>query len=104
MPYIAWTNAVSIGALTRPRVGLEAAHEIHRGRSRRDHSWIEGRNLIIDYRSAEGHAERLPALAAELVALKPDLLVGPSPERTSRGPLAASYSPNRSEALGPSAC
>jgi putative ABC transport system substrate-binding protein len=46
----------------------------------RDHGWIEGKNLIVDYRSAEGHAERLPALAAELVALKPDLIVGPSPQ------------------------
>jgi putative ABC transport system substrate-binding protein len=46
----------------------------------RDHGWIEGKNLIIDYRSAEGHAERLPALAAELVALKPDLIVGPTPQ------------------------
>ena len=44
----------------------------------RDHGWIEGKNLIIDYRSAEGHDERLLPLAAELVALKPDLLVGPS--------------------------
>jgi putative ABC transport system substrate-binding protein len=43
----------------------------------RDHGWIEGKNLIVDYRSAEGHADRLPALAAELVALKPDLIVGP---------------------------
>jgi putative tryptophan/tyrosine transport system substrate-binding protein len=48
--------------------------------SLRDRGWIEGKNLIIDYRSAEGHAERLPPLAAELVALKPDLLVGPSPQ------------------------
>jgi putative ABC transport system substrate-binding protein len=46
----------------------------------RDHGWIEGKNLIIDYRSAEGHAERLPPLATELVALKPDLIVGPSPQ------------------------
>ena len=44
--------------------------------SLRDHGWVEGKNLIIDSRSAEGHAERVPALAAELVALKPDLLVG----------------------------
>ena len=44
----------------------------------RDHGWIEGKNLIIDYRSAEGHDERLLPLAGELVALKPDLLVGPS--------------------------
>ncbi|WP_283815524.1 ABC transporter substrate-binding protein [Bradyrhizobium jicamae] len=46
----------------------------------RDHGWIEGKNLIIDYRSAEGHAKRLPSLAAGLVALKPDLIVGPSPQ------------------------
>jgi putative ABC transport system substrate-binding protein len=46
----------------------------------RDHGWIEGKNLIIDYRSAEGHAERVPPLANELVALKPDLLFGPGPQ------------------------
>jgi putative tryptophan/tyrosine transport system substrate-binding protein len=43
----------------------------------RDHGWIEGKNLIVDYRSAEGHAERLAPLVNELVALKPDVLVGP---------------------------
>jgi len=48
--------------------------------SLRDHGWIEGKNLIVDYRSAEGRAERLSALAAELVTLKPDLLVAPSPQ------------------------
>jgi putative ABC transport system substrate-binding protein len=48
--------------------------------SLRDHGWIEGKNLIVDYRSAEGRAERVSALAAELVTLKPDLLVGPSPQ------------------------
>jgi putative ABC transport system substrate-binding protein len=46
--------------------------------SMRDHGWIEGKNLIIDYRSAENHADRLAPLANELVALKPDVLVGPS--------------------------
>src|SRR5262249_24636470 len=48
--------------------------------SMRDHGWIEGKNLIVDYRSAEGHAERIAPLANELVALKPDVLVGPSPQ------------------------
>jgi putative ABC transport system substrate-binding protein len=48
--------------------------------SLRDHGWIEGKNLIIEYRSTDGHAERLLPLAAELVALKPDLLVGPGPQ------------------------
>ena len=35
----------------------------------------EGKNLIIDKRAAEGHIERLPALASELVALQPDAIV-----------------------------
>ena len=33
----------------------------------RDFGYVDGQNLVIEYRSAEGHAERLPALAAELV-------------------------------------
>jgi putative tryptophan/tyrosine transport system substrate-binding protein len=48
--------------------------------SLRDHGWIEGKNLIIDYRSADEHAERLPPLAAELIALKPDLVVAAGPQ------------------------
>ena len=48
--------------------------------SLRDHGWVVGKNLIIDSRYAEGHDERLPGLAAELVALKPDLLVGIAPQ------------------------
>jgi ABC-type uncharacterized transport system substrate-binding protein len=41
----------------------------------RDLGYVEGRNLVIEYRSAEGKYERLPALAAELVALKVDVIV-----------------------------
>jgi ABC-type uncharacterized transport system substrate-binding protein len=37
--------------------------------------WIEGKNLIIDYRFAEQKPERMPELAAELVRLKVDLIV-----------------------------
>ncbi len=36
--------------------------------------WIEGRNLTVEYRWAEGHLERHGPLAAELVALQPDLI------------------------------
>jgi putative ABC transport system substrate-binding protein len=36
----------------------------------RKQGYIEGDNLVIDYRFAEGHFERLPALAVELVAQK----------------------------------
>jgi putative ABC transport system substrate-binding protein len=41
----------------------------------RDLGYVEGRNVVIEHRSAEGKPERLPALAAELVALKVDVLV-----------------------------
>jgi putative ABC transport system substrate-binding protein len=37
--------------------------------------WIEGKNITIEYRFAEGKLERLPELAAELVRLKVDLIV-----------------------------
>jgi putative ABC transport system substrate-binding protein len=41
----------------------------------RDLAYVEGRNVAIEYRDAEGKPERLPALAAELVALKVDVIV-----------------------------
>src|SRR5713226_6983027 len=44
----------------------------------RDLGYVEGRNVVIEYRSAEGKLERLPALAAELVALKVDVIVAGS--------------------------
>ena len=37
--------------------------------------WIEGRNLQIDYRLAEGNADRARKFAADLVALNPDVIV-----------------------------
>ncbi len=37
--------------------------------------YVEGQNLVIDYRSPDGRPERLPELAAELVRLKCDVLV-----------------------------
>jgi putative ABC transport system substrate-binding protein len=44
----------------------------------RDLGYVEGRNLVIEYRDAEGKLDRLSALAAELVALKVDVIVAPS--------------------------
>ena len=40
-----------------------------------EHGYIEGQDLQIEYRSANGQADRFPALAAELVRLRPDLIV-----------------------------
>src|SRR4051812_28685480 len=41
----------------------------------RDLGYVEGRNVAIEVRAAEGKPERFPALAAELVALKVDVIV-----------------------------
>lgn len=41
----------------------------------RQHGYEEGRNLLIEFRWAEGNEARLPSFAAELVRLKPDVLV-----------------------------
>ena len=40
--------------------------------------WIDGRNLVIEYRWAGGDVERLPDLAADLVRRKVDLIVAPA--------------------------
>ncbi len=41
----------------------------------RELGYVEGRNLVIEYRDAEGKLEKFPALAAELVAFKVDVIV-----------------------------
>src|SRR5690349_14011510 len=46
----------------------------------REIGYVEGKNIVIDYRYAEGKLERLPDLAAELVRLKVDVIVAaPTP-------------------------
>ena len=45
----------------------------------RELGYIEGKNLLIEWRFADGVSERLPALAAELVRLKVEVLVASNP-------------------------
>jgi putative ABC transport system substrate-binding protein len=54
--------------------------------------YVEGQNLVIEYRSAEGHAERFPDMASELVRLKVDLIV-------TRGTPAVQAAKNASGAI-----
>jgi ABC-type uncharacterized transport system substrate-binding protein len=48
----------------------------------RELGYVEGKNIVIEWRSAEGKLDRLPGLAAELVSLKVDVIVTPSPTVT----------------------
>ncbi|HEX2230299.1 MAG TPA: ABC transporter substrate-binding protein [Candidatus Binatia bacterium] len=52
-----------------------------------DLGYIEGKNIAIEYRWAEGKLDRFPELATELVRLKPDVLVtsGPPATRAAKG-------------------
>jgi putative ABC transport system substrate-binding protein len=72
-----------------PRIGiliptsgsiLSARVEAFRQRLR-EHGYVEGKNIFIEYRYSEGKSERVPDLAAELVRLKVDIIVtiGPGP-------------------------
>ena len=47
-------------------------------RKLRELGWVDGQNLVIEYRWAEGNVERLPDLAAELVRRKVDVIVAPA--------------------------
>src|SRR2546425_12786083 len=66
-----------------PRIGLLSSffpsdtvrwHEAFR-QGLRDLGWVEGKNISIEYRIAEGRIDRLPDLAADLVRLKVDIIV-----------------------------
>src|SRR6266545_4991554 len=67
----------------------------------RELGYVEGKNIVIEWRSAEGKLDRLPALAAELVRLKVDIIVtaGPSlthaaKEATSTIPIVMTFDPD----------
>ena len=58
---------------------LPACHELS-ARSTRDLGWVDGQNVIVEYRSAEGKPERFDAFAAELAQIPVEVIVaGPAP-------------------------
>src|SRR5256714_5499030 len=64
----------TIGALVSGNINPEQFwREFRQGL--RDLGYVEGQNIRFEFRSAEGHLERLPELAAELVRLKMDIIV-----------------------------
>jgi putative ABC transport system substrate-binding protein len=83
-----------------PRIGVlsagSLAADIHLEAFRqglRDLGYVEGQNLTVTYRFAEGQAERLAALAAELIQLPVDVLVTRSAPATHAARHATSTIP-----------
>jgi putative ABC transport system substrate-binding protein len=94
---VAW-NLVSAARAAEPqrsgrtyRIGVLGAGGTHPPgiavfvKGLREHGYVEGQNLVIERRYAEGYLERLPDLAAELVRMPVDVIVtaGPTPVRAA---------------------
>jgi putative ABC transport system substrate-binding protein len=74
VPRIGWLTASSLSAMT---ARIEAFRQ-----GLRELGYVEGKNIVIEWRSVEGKADRLPGLAAELVRLKVDVIVTAGPQAT----------------------
>ena len=68
-----------IGYLTQASASVIASRIEAFRQGLRDLGYVEGKNIIIEWRSAEEKFDRLPELAAELVRLKVDVIVSPGP-------------------------
>jgi putative ABC transport system substrate-binding protein len=79
MPVIGWLDAAT--------AGWTAPHMAAYRQGLNETGYIEGKNLAIEYRWADGDYDRLPALAGDLVSRKVDLIVasgGPAPARAAK--------------------
>jgi len=83
-----------IGYLTNTPLSVDSALREAFQQGLRDLGYVEGKNIVIEWRSGEGKGDRRPALAAELVRLKVDVIVAggtgdirAAKEATSRIPI-----------------
>jgi len=78
IPRIGYLTTVSLSAIS---ARIEAFRQ-----GLRELGYVEGKNIAIELRYADGKPDRLPALAAELVRLKVDIIVttGPGPTRAAK--------------------
>jgi putative ABC transport system substrate-binding protein len=75
-------NAYRIGYLSALSLSAESARLDGFRQALRDLGYVEGKNIVIEYRFAEGKFDRLPQLAAELVRLKVDVIITTGPTST----------------------
>jgi putative ABC transport system substrate-binding protein len=85
VPRIGYLGATSLSAMS-------ARQEAFR-QGLRELGYVEGKNIVIEWRFAEGKLDRLPALAAELVRLKVDVIVTSASTQTPVAKAATSKIP-----------
>jgi putative tryptophan/tyrosine transport system substrate-binding protein len=69
MPVVGFLNSASPGPYPPVSAFLKGLNE---------KGFVEGRNVVIEYRWAEGHYERLPALIADLIERKVNVIAATS--------------------------
>jgi putative tryptophan/tyrosine transport system substrate-binding protein len=72
-PLLGYLGAAASASVVRSTTNLAFVNGL------RDHGYVEGRDIDIAHRFAEGFFDRLPVLAQELVRLKPDAILAPTP-------------------------
>jgi putative ABC transport system substrate-binding protein len=75
VPLAVEAKVYRIGVLETTSATMNAANLDAFRQGLRDLGYVEGQNVVLEYRSADGRQERFPDLAAELVRLKVDLIV-----------------------------
>ena len=87
------TKVPLVGRLATPSLSADAARIEAFRQGLREIGYIEGKNIVIEWRTANGKSDRLPALAAELVRLKVNIIVTTGPTVTSAAKTATSTIP-----------
>src|SRR5712691_8301521 len=69
------TRVPRVGYLSPLTASVDASRSEAFRQGLRELGYIEGRNIMVEYRFADGHLDRLPALAGELVGLNVDIII-----------------------------
>src|SRR4030095_10010314 len=77
------TKIPRIGFLTATSLSIISARIEALRQGLRELGYVEGKNIVTEWRSAEGKLDLLPALAVELVRLKVDIIVSAGTSDTS---------------------
>jgi putative ABC transport system substrate-binding protein len=89
------TKIARIGYLSGTSYSANSARVDAFRQGQRELGYVEGKTIVVEWRYAEGKLDRLPALAAELVRLKVDVIVASAPPPTRSAKQATAYNSYR---------